>query len=225
MIELVNVYKRYAHDDALRGIDLTIAQGSMVFISGHSGAGKTSLLKVIAYMEPITQGQITVNGVDLRKIRPRAVPYFRRQLGMVFQDYRLLMDRTVFDNVALPLIIAGFRHTEIGGRVRAALTRVGLLQKANAYPYSLSGGEQQRVGIARAVVTKPAILLADEPTGNLDPELSIEIMKLFSEFHQIGCTVVIASHDRSLIKRMPYPVYTLQQGQLLPPPNLTRINK
>lgn len=225
MIQLSNVSKRYETHDVLCGIDLKIEQGSMVFISGHSGAGKTSLLKLIAYMERASQGQIFVNGVNLQRIRKRAIPYFRRQIGMVFQEYRLLNDRTVFDNVALPLVIAGFRPDEIGNRVRAALSRVGLLKKAHVYPLSLSGGEQQRVGIARAVVNKPAILLADEPTGNLDPELSYEIMKLFEEFHQIGTTVVIASHDRSLIKRMPYPVYSLHQGQLTPPPNLTRIQK
>jgi cell division transport system ATP-binding protein len=214
MIQLINVGKRYDRQHALNDISFQVEKGSMVFISGHSGAGKTTLLKLIGYIEAASAGQVVVNGYNLKRMRRRAIPYFRRKIGMVFQDYRLLNDRSVFDNVAFPLAIAGYRHNEIASRVRAVLTRVGLLKKAHVYPFTLSGGEQQRVGIARAVVNKPDILLADEPTGNLDPELSLEIMKLFEEFNQIGTTVMIASHDKSLIEHMHYPVIWLKNGML-----------
>lgn len=214
MIQLVGVTKRYGHYEALRNLTLNIAQGEMAFITGHSGAGKTTLLKLIGFLEPCSYGQVVVNGLNLTRIKKKIIPHFRRNIGMVFQDCRLLNDRSVFDNVALPLVIAGYRPTEIASRVRAALNRVALLKKANAMPQTLSGGEQQRVGIARAVINKPAILLADEPTGNLDPELSWEIMRLFEEFHKMGTTVLIASHDRALIDRLAHSVYCLKNGTL-----------
>lgn len=217
MISLNAVYKRYGRFDALSNVNLQIPSGDMAFITGHSGAGKTTLLKLIAFLEPCSAGQIVVNGFNLSRLSPRKIPFFRRGVGVVFQDYRLLRDRTVFDNVALPLQVAGVRSLEIAKRVRAALSCVDLLTKADLYPPTLSGGEQQRVGIARAVVNKPHLLLADEPTGNLDPELSKEIMQLFIEFNRVGTTVIIASHDIPLIGHLGYPLYTLSGGQLLAP--------
>jgi len=214
IIQLVGVSKGYDRHEVLSGLSFQIDKGSMIFISGHSGAGKTTLLKLIGFVEAASSGQVIINGINLSRIKPRAIPAFRRQIGMVFQDYRLLANHTVFDNVSLPLVIAGYRHHEIASRVRADLSRVDLLNKAGAYPVTLSGGEQQRVGIARAVVNKPAILLADEPTGNLDPELSLEIMRFFQEFHQTGTTVLIASHDHTMIQRMDYPVLHLHHGRL-----------
>jgi len=166
-------------------------------------------------MERSTRGKVVVSGRDLGEIKRRKIPYYRRNIGLVFQDHQLLFDRSVYDNVALPLIISGAQPREIGRRVRAALDKVGLLSKEKLLPLALSGGEQQRVGIARAVVNKPALLLADEPTGNLDPELSAEIMRLFEQFNQVGVTVMIASHDLSLIARMKHRILTLQQGRLM----------
>ena len=189
--------------------------GQMAFLTGHSGAGKSTLLKLIALLERSSRGQIFINGQNLAKISRRRIPYYRRNIGIIFQDHQLLFDRTVFDNVALPLIIAGQPQREIGKRVRAALDKVGLLSKEKLYPITLSGGEQQRVGIARAVVNKPLLLLADEPTGNLDPELSRDIMHLFEEFRQVGVTVLIASHDLALIQTLPNRILTLRQGQLV----------
>jgi cell division transport system ATP-binding protein len=186
----------------------------MAFLTGHSGAGKSTLLKLIALLERPSRGQVLINGLNLARIGRRRIPYFRRNIGIIFQDHQLLFDRTVFDNVALPLIIAGQPHREIGRRVRASLDKVGLLGKEKAYPITLSGGEQQRVGIARAVVNKPPLLLADEPTGNLDPELSREIMAIFEDFSQVGVTVLVASHDLALISSLPYRRLTLAQGRL-----------
>ncbi|MEE9422879.1 MAG: cell division ATP-binding protein FtsE [Gammaproteobacteria bacterium] len=215
MIRFDNVCKRYpGSGDVLKTINLQLEAGSMAFLTGHSGAGKSSLLKLIALIEPVTRGQLYIDGENLTKVRKRRIPFIRRNIGMIFQDHQLLFDRTVFDNVALPLIIAGYRHQDIGRRVRASLDKVGLLDKERAIPITLSGGEQQRVGIARAVVNKPKILLADEPTGNLDPELSWEIMKLFAQFNQVGVTVMIASHDIELISRLPYSQLTLHEGQI-----------
>jgi len=184
-------------------------------LTGHSGAGKSTLFKLIAVMERCNRGEIVFAGQNLNKVSSRQIPYVRRNMGLIFQDYKLLQDRTVFDNVALPLVIAGYGHGEISRRVRAALDKVGLLGKEKKYPLLLSGGEQQRVGIARAVVNKPSMILADEPTGNLDPELSKEIMHLFEQFQQVGVTVLIASHDISLIARMNYRVLKLDHGQLV----------
>ena len=216
MINFEQVTKRYQDGyEALNELSFHVTQGEMVFLTGHSGAGKSTLLKLIMLMERSTRGKVTVSGRDLSDIKRRKVPYYRRNIGLVFQDHQLLFDRSVFDNVALPLVISGAQPREIGRRVRAALDKVGLLSKEKLLPLALSGGEQQRVGIARAVVNKPALLLADEPTGNLDPELSAEIMRLFEQFNQVGVTVMIASHDLSLIAGMRHRILTLQQGRLI----------
>lgn len=222
MIRFDNVSKRYPEGrDALQAVSFHLPAGAMAFLTGHSGAGKSTLLKLIALLERSTRGQLCLDGENLARTKARRIPYVRRKIGMIFQNYRLLFDRTVFDNVALPLVIAGYRHQDTRRRVRAALDKVGLLDKERALPITLSGGEQQRVGIARAVVNKPPLLLADEPTGNLDPELSRDIMRLFAQFNQVGVTVLIASHDLDLISRMPYPQLRLQQGRLVNPEVLT----
>lgn len=215
MIRFSEVYKRYPNQhEALSGLSFELDKGEMAFLTGHSGAGKSTLLKLIALIERSSHGQVWVNNQNLTRLPKWKVPYYRRKIGLVFQDHNLLHDRTVFDNVALPLIIAGENHREIGRRVRAALDKVGLLGKERSLPIALSGGEQQRVGIARAVVNRPPVLLADEPTGNLDPELSREIMHLFEQFNQVGVTVFIATHDLELIHSMPYRRITLEQGRL-----------
>lgn len=215
MIRFSEVYKRYPNQyEALSGLSFELNKGEMAFLTGHSGAGKSTLLKLIALIERSSHGQVWVNNQNLTRLPKWKVPYYRRKIGLVFQDHNLLHDRTVFDNVALPLIIAGENHREIGRRVRAALDKVGLLGKERSLPIALSGGEQQRVGIARAVVNRPPVLLADEPTGNLDPELSREIMHLFEQFNQVGVTVFVATHDLELINRMPHRQITLQQGRL-----------
>ncbi|MEN8170457.1 MAG: cell division ATP-binding protein FtsE [Pseudomonadota bacterium] len=216
MIRFTNVSKRYpGGHEALSDTSFHIAQGEMAFLTGHSGAGKSTLLKLIALIERPSGGQVVVNGQNLAKVSRRKIPYHRRDIGIIFQDHRLLFDRTVFDNVALPLIIAGYSRDEIGRRVRAALDKVGLLRKEKVYPITLSGGEQQRVGIARAVINKPPLLLADEPTGNLDPELSREIMGIFEEFNRVGVTVLIASHDLALIEQMKHRMLRLDQGRMV----------
>jgi cell division transport system ATP-binding protein len=216
MITFDRVSKRYdGGHDALREISVHIDREELVFLTGHSGAGKSTLLRLLMLMERPTRGQVVVDGQDLASVRSRAIPRHRRNIGVVFQNHQLLFDRTVFDNVALPLIIAGYEHREIGRRVRAALDKVGLLNRESAMPIALSGGEQQRVGIARAVVGKPKILLADEPTGNLDPNLSAEVMNLFEQFNQVGVTVLIASHDLVLISRLHHRIITLRQGCLV----------
>jgi cell division transport system ATP-binding protein len=215
MIRFANVCKRYPQrGDALQGVSFHLPAGAMAFLTGHSGAGKSTLLKLIALIERATRGQIHVNGQNITNINRRRIPFIRRRIGFIFQDHNLLFDRTVFDNVALPLVICGYRHQEIGRRVRAALDKLGLLGKERMYPITLSGGEQQRVGIARAVVNKPLLLLADEPTGNLDPALSFEIMELFEQFNEVGVTVLIASHDVGLLDRLGYPVISLDHGRL-----------
>ncbi len=215
MIQFDDVSKRYPNGhEAISHVSFRMAAGEMCFLTGHSGAGKSTLLRLVALIERSSKGQIVVGGQNLARLRRRRIPYYRRGVGIIFQNHRLLFDRTVFDNVALPLVIAGHRHQEIGRRVRAALDKVGLLDKERLYPITLSGGEQQRVGIARAVVNKPPLLLADEPTGNLDPELSKEIMNLFSRFNQVGVTVLVASHDLELIKRLSYRMLTLKDGAL-----------
>ncbi len=215
MIRFNNVHMQYQSGHlALKNINMHIEQGAMAFIAGRSGAGKSSLLKLIALIERHNRGQIIINGQNLERVRNSRIPYYRRNIGFVFQDHRLLNDRTVFDNVALPLIIAGHGHTEIRKRTSAALDKVGLLKKASANPMTLSGGEQQRVGIARAVVHRPLLLLADEPTGNLDPALSLETMKLFEQFNQVGVTVLIASHDIDMIKKMRKRIITLRDGRI-----------
>ena len=213
MIEFENVSKRYGNGfDALKHVNFALKKGEMAFLTGHSGAGKSTLLKLIALIDRPSMGKILVNGCNIAKLSQRKVPLIRRQMGIIFQNPYLLDDYSVFENVAMPLMIAGYRHQEIGRRVRAALAKVNLLKKENCFPRALSGGEQQRVGIARAVVNKPAILLADEPTGNLDPELSAEIMALFEQFNQVGVSVLIASHDLALITKLNYRLLTLHQG-------------
>jgi len=202
MIRFDQVHKRYATGrEALAGVSFTVPRGEMALLTGPSGAGKSSVLKLIALIERPTRGQVLVDDQNTSAIQPRRIPQFRRGIGVVFQDHKLLHDRPVADNVALPLIIAGVARREIDRRVRAALDQVGLLGREKNRPLELSTGEQQRVGIARAVVTKPPLLIADEPTGNLDPLLSLEIMRLFKRFNEVGVTVVIATHDVPLIER------------------------
>ncbi|HKJ22226.1 MAG TPA: cell division ATP-binding protein FtsE [Gammaproteobacteria bacterium] len=215
MIIFDHVSKRYAgSSDALQDVSFEVPDGEMTFLTGHSGAGKSTLLKLIALIERPSRGQVLVNGQNLNKLGRRRIPFHRRQVGVIFQDHKLLTDRTVFDNVALPLVIAGQGREEIARRVRAALDQVGLLHKERALPLTLSGGEQQRVGIARAVVNRPPLLIADEPTGNLDPELSLDIMNLFGRFNQVGVTVLIASHDHRLIGRLGHRVISLHEGRI-----------
>lgn len=217
MLRCEHVCKRYPDaGDALVDVSLNLSRGEMAFLTGRSGAGKSTLLKLIAMMEQSTRGKVFLDGKDITRISERRIPYLRRNLGLIFQDYKLLNDRTVFDNVALPLIVSGYPHPEISRRVRAALDKVGLLGKERKHPLALSGGEQQRVGIARAIVNKPKLILADEPTGNLDPDLSAEVMNMFEQFMQVGVTVLIATHDIELINRLGHRVLTLEQGHLLP---------
>ena len=216
MIDFSNVTKRYEETgDVLRNVSFELEKGEMAFLTGHSGAGKSTLLRLIAAMERCSRGQIIVDGEDLSLAKESQLPFIRRKMGFIYQDYKLLHDRTVFDNVALPLIIAGYAHQEVSRRVRASLEKVGLQGKEKKYPLALSGGEQQRVGIARAVVNKPPIIIADEPTGNLDPDLSAEIMNLFRQFQQVGVTILIATHDISLISQMNNRVLKLDHGQLV----------
>ena len=216
MIEFHNVTKRFEGGyEALSNVSLQLGEGQMAFITGHSGAGKSTLLKIIALIEKPTRGQALLNRINLKTVSRHRIPYIRRNIGIIFQDHQLLFDRPVFDNVALPLQIQGYRHQEIAKRTRAALDKVGLLHKEKSMPITLSGGEQQRVGIARAVVHKPMLLLADEPTGNLDPVLSREIMQIFVDFNQVGVTVLVASHDLDLIEQLDKPRMTLNRGQLI----------
>lgn len=216
MIKFEQVSKTYpGGQQALRKVDFHIEPGEMAFLTGHSGAGKSTLLKLISIMERPTVGKVFINGHDLSSIQRKQIAYIRRDIGMIFQSHQLLMDKSVFDNVALPLVIEGYSHKEIAKRVHAALEMVGLRDKVKNLPMMLSGGEQQRVGIARAVVNKPPLLLADEPTGNLDPKLSMEIIRLFEDFNQAGVSVFIATHDLGLIARMKYRTLTLKQGQMI----------
>ncbi len=215
MIHLENVSKTYpGNTEALKRLSMHLPAGSMNFLTGRSGAGKTTLLRLIALIERPSKGQIFVYGMNLNRLRERQAALYRRRIGVVFQDHHLLADHTIFDNVALPLIIAGRRYQEIRKRVRAALNKVGLAGKEPLYPAALSGGEQQRAGIARAVVHRPGLLLADEPTGNLDAGLSREIMQLFWQFNQVGLTVLIATHDQEAPRRIQGSVLTLDHGRL-----------
>lgn len=216
MIQFDRVSKRYTNGkEALQNVSFRLPPGELTFLTGHSGAGKSTLLKLIMVIERPTAGQLLVDGQNIASLGTRAIPYLRRKIGMVHQSHHLLFDRSVYDNVALPLVIAGFRPADIGKRVRAALDKVGLLDKEHLNPITLSGGEQQRVGIARAVVNKPPLLLADEPTGNLDPALSAEIMDLFRDFARVGVSVLIATHDLSLIARYHHRLLTLREGTLI----------
>ena len=215
MIEFDNLGKRYDTGyEALRKISFHMDAGEMAFLTGRSGAGKSTLLKLLMLMERPTSGNILINGTNLNLLRRQQIPTYRRQLGVVFQNHRLLMDRSLYENVALPLQVSGYPRDEMARRVRAALDSVGLLDREQFKPAELSGGEQQRVGIARAIVHKPKILLADEPTGNLDPQLSAEIMALFRRFQTVGVTVLIATHDVSLINRMRLRILRLDGGNL-----------
>jgi cell division transport system ATP-binding protein len=216
MLKFEHVCKRYPDaGDALTDLSFRLDRGEMAFVTGHSGAGKSTLLKLIAMMEQCTRGHVMLDGKDITRISERRIPYLRRNLGLIFQDYKLLNDRTVFDNVALPLIVSGYAHQDVSRRVRAALDKVGLLGKERKHPLALSGGEQQRVGIARAIVNKPKMILADEPTGNLDPDLSAEVMNMFEQFMQVGVTVLIATHDIELVNRLGHRVLELDKGRLV----------
>ena len=215
MITFDRVSKRFGEGhDALREVSFEITRDELVFLTGHSGAGKSTLLRLIMLMDRPTRGQVVVDHQNLREVRRRGIPRHRRNIGVVFQNHRLLHDRSVFDNVALPLVIRGYRHQDIGRRVRAALDAVDLLGKERNFPITLSGGEQQRVGIARAIVTKPALILADEPTGNLDPEMALEIMRGFARFNEAGVTVMIATHAIDLIEALPRRIIHLEQGHI-----------
>jgi cell division transport system ATP-binding protein len=216
VIRLEDVTKRFpGGQEALAGLSFNVDKGEMVFVTGHSGAGKSTLLRLIALIERPTRGQVIVDGQNTRRVKRRKIPAYRRQIGMVFQDHKLLYDRSVADNVGLPLIIAGVGQREAGRRVRAALDQVGLLHKEKQNPETLSAGEQQRIGIARAIVTRPKLLIADEPTGNLDPDLSLEVMRIFRRFNEVGVTLLIASHDISLIDRMGCRRIELEDGRLV----------
>ena len=215
MIVFERVSKRYANGrEALNNVSFSIHNGEMVFLTGRSGAGKSTVLKLIALLERPTRGAVVVDGKNTRALKPRHIAAFRRRIGVVFQDHKLLADRPVFDNVALPLAVAGAPLKEIDKRVRAALDQVGLLGRERALPFELSVGEQQRVGIARAVVSKPPLLIADEPTGNLDPDLSLEVMRLFRRFQDVGVTVVVATHDLHLVREFGQRVLVLEGGHL-----------
>jgi cell division transport system ATP-binding protein len=215
LIRFEQVFKRYPNGrEALSGITFNIDSGELVFLTGHSGAGKSSILKLIALIERPTRGQVIVNNHNTGAMKSRGIPQFRRHIGVVYQDHKLLHDRPIMDNVALPLIIAGVSRREIDKRVRAALDQVGLLGKEKLRPLELSTGEQQRVGIARAVVAKPALLIADEPTGNLDPDLALEVMRLFKRFSEVGVTVMVATHDVHLIEQFGARSIVLREGRV-----------
>ncbi|OGS99532.1 MAG: cell division ATP-binding protein FtsE [Gallionellales bacterium RIFCSPLOWO2_12_FULL_59_22] len=215
MISFNQVIKRYPSGyEALKGVTFDIAEGELVFLSGHSGAGKSTLLKLIAAIERPNSGSVLVNGQNVGALKGGALPYLRRNLGIIFQDHKLLFDRSVFDNVLLPLQICGFDHRESGKRVRAALDKVGLLKREKANPIALSGGEQQRLCIARAIVNRPSILLADEPTGNLDADYAREIMAIFNAFHQVGATLLISTHDESVLQDSGVRRLVLKEGVL-----------
>ncbi len=215
-VEFHQVSKRFDNGfEALHSINTTFGEGSMTFLTGHSGAGKSTFLRLLLCLDRPTRGQILVNGVNVTQLNSSRLPHYRQNMGAVFQDHHLLAGRTVFENVAIPLRVSGMRERDVGRRVRAALTRVGLLPKERLFPTHLSTGERQRVGIARAVVTRPKILLADEPTGNLDPELSRDIMDLFRQFNQVGTTVIVASHDRDLIEDMGERIIELSNGAIV----------
>jgi cell division transport system ATP-binding protein len=215
MIKFERVSKLYPGGSrALADVSFTIERGSMVFLTGHSGAGKSTLLRLIMMLERASRGQVIVDDRNLTNAADKLAPLVRRNTGMIFQDHKLLKDKTVADNVALPLMIAGLKYADIRKRARAALDMVGLLSKEMAWPLTLSGGEQQRVGIARALVSMPPLILADEPTGNLDPSLSRELFDLFKHVSEQGTTVLIASHDLDLIRRTRKRVLVLSAGRL-----------
>lgn len=219
MIRFENVGKRYPNGrEALSGVSFRLEKGEMAFLTGPSGAGKSTLLKLVALIERPTRGTVLIGNQNTSRVRRRRIPQFRRRIGIVFQDHKLLNDRTVFDNVALPLMIASLRRRELERRVRAALDQVGLLEYEKHSPQSLSTGEQQRVGIARAVASRPELVIADEPTGNLDPGLSLDIMRLFERFNEVGVTLLIATHDLELIDRLDHRRLRLEGGKVVPEP-------
>lgn len=215
VVQFHDVSCRYpGGDEVLSQLSFALAQGEMAFLTGASGAGKSTLLRLIAALVRASRGQVVVMGQNVGTLKSGLVPEFRQQLGLIFQNFKLLYDRTVFDNVALPLVIRGYAHADIGKRVRAALDSVGLLGKEKIYPIRLAGGEQQRVGIARAIVTRPTILLADEPTGNLDPAMAREVMQIFTRFNEVGVSVLVATHAIDLVNQLPYRVLHLEKGRL-----------
>lgn len=210
-----DVVKRYpGNPPALDGVSLRLGRGEMAFLTGHSGAGKSTLIRLIGLIERPTRGRVVINGMDLARVKRHRVAHYRQRLGLIFQNNSLLFDRTVFDNVALPLVIRGLAHPDISRRVRAALDTVGLLGHEGKLPIMLSGGEQQRVGIARAVVNRPHLILADEPTGNLDPGLAEDIMRLFMRLNATGTSMLIATHALNLVQRLGHRQITLSHGQL-----------
>ena len=229
MIRFDGVSKRYPNGrEAITNLTLAVDRGEMLFLTGHSGAGKSTLLKLICLIERPTRGTLVVNGQNTGTLPRRRIPAFRRDIGIVFQDHKLLMDRPVHDNVGLPLVIAGVPEREIDKRVRAALDQVGLLGRERNRPIELSTGEQQRVGIARAIVAKPSLLIADEPTGNLDPDLAVEVMNIFKRFNEVGVTVLVATHDVHLIERYGVRRVVIEGGRVAggdpePPPPLPSI--
>ena len=215
IVAFKNVIKRYPGGKiALDGVSLHLRRGEMAFLTGHSGAGKSTLMKLIGLIERPTRGRVVINGTNLGAVKRSQIPRYRQRLGLIFQNYNLLFDRTVFDNVALPLVIRGLGHADIARRVRAALDTVGLLTHERKFPVTLSGGEQQRVGIARAVVDRPYLILADEPTGNLDPALSADIMRLFTRLNEAGTSIMIATHAIDLVERLGYRRIRLDHGHL-----------
>jgi cell division transport system ATP-binding protein len=215
MITFNQVSKRYSNGyEALKNVSFELGKGEMAFLTGHSGAGKSTLLKLVAAIERPNNGSVLVNNQNVSALKSAALPYLRRNLGIIFQDHKLLFDRNVFDNVLLPLQICGFDHRESSKRVRAALDKVGLLKREKANPIALSGGEQQRLCIARAIVNRPSILLADEPTGNLDAEYAQEIMNIFKSFHQVGVTLLISTHDAGVLRDNQVRVIALKQGEI-----------
>ena len=221
MIEFSAVTKRYpGGHEALKSVSLTVADGELLFITGHSGAGKSTLLKLLPVIERVTSGSVVVNGQNVSSMRAAAIPYLRRNIGQIFQDQKLLYDRSVFDNVMLPLAVTGVHPKDAAKRARAALDKVGLLAREKANPITLSGGEQQRLAIARAIVNRPAIIIADEPTSNLDNDYAGEIIDLFVAFHQVGVTVMIATHDEDAVRRAAGKTSTrsvqLKAGELIP---------
>lgn len=217
MIQFSQICKRYPGGyEALKNVSFEIAEGEMIFLTGHSGAGKSTLLKLIAAIERPNSGSIVVKGQNVSSIKGGALPYLRRNLGLIFQDHKILFDRSVFDNVMLPLQICGFDYRESAKRVRAALDKVGLLKREKTSPIALSGGEQQRLCIARAIVNRPSILLADEPTGNLDVDYASDIMSIFKSFHQVGVTLLISSHDENVLRQFKGRVLALKNGELCP---------
>ncbi len=216
MLQFDQVTKQYpGSGEALKGVSFRIERGEMGFITGQSGAGKSTLLRLTALIERPSRGNILLNGKNVTRLPNRKIPFVRRRIGLIFQDYRLVHYRTVYDNVAMPLLIAGYGPDEIDRRTRAALSKVGLAGLERRFPITLSGGEQQRVGIARAIVSRPPLILADEPTGNLDPDLSMEIMAMFREFNQVGVTMMVVSHDQELVSRFAGRVLHLEQGRLV----------